>query len=311
MAEDVEHERSGPGGAPQLPAAAGGRLVTVSLDMKTHAVLRLLNTVLTVATAGIYWPWARTRMRKLVWSSIKLDGDSLEYTGQVSELIAGFVIALALFMCAGSAVPLLLLWLIAPSSATAAAVLLCGSIGLFYVSFAPFEQFYARRYLLTRTRWRGIGASQDAKLTDWMKRHIGWSLLNVLTLGLAVPWTSAARYNYRAQHTRFGAEPVTASAKGKALLAAWLKFWLACTLTIALLAIMTDSTAAANMGGEALTIVFGAVLCVVVYLWMRFSQESLRYFGESTKLGGRGIVGWWPNNKTDSVALWGCVRGVW
>ena len=36
---------------------------------------------LTVVTLGIYRFWARTRLRRYIWSSIMPGGDSFEYTG--------------------------------------------------------------------------------------------------------------------------------------------------------------------------------------------------------------------------------------
>ena len=49
---------------------------------------------LTVVTLGIYRFWARTRLRRYIWSSIMPGGDSFEYTGTGLEKFLGFLIAL-------------------------------------------------------------------------------------------------------------------------------------------------------------------------------------------------------------------------
>ena len=49
-------------------------------------------------TFGLYRFWARTRLRRYIWSSIKPGGDSFEYTGTGLEKFLGFLIALVVIM---------------------------------------------------------------------------------------------------------------------------------------------------------------------------------------------------------------------
>ena len=42
--------------------------------------LAFKTALLTVLTLGIYRFWAKTRIRRYVWSSVSIDGDRLEYT---------------------------------------------------------------------------------------------------------------------------------------------------------------------------------------------------------------------------------------
>jgi len=56
--------------------------------------LAVWTGALTVVTLGIYRFWARTRMRRYIWSSIVAEGDSFEYTGTGLEKFLGFLIAL-------------------------------------------------------------------------------------------------------------------------------------------------------------------------------------------------------------------------
>ena len=43
--------------------------------------LYIKTACLTVLTLGIYRFWAKTRMRKYIWSSVNIGDDNLEYTG--------------------------------------------------------------------------------------------------------------------------------------------------------------------------------------------------------------------------------------
>ena len=51
----------------------------------------LKNLVLLIITLGIYRAWARTNIRRYVWSSYTIAGDRLEYTGTGGELLRGYM----------------------------------------------------------------------------------------------------------------------------------------------------------------------------------------------------------------------------
>jgi uncharacterized membrane protein YjgN (DUF898 family) len=59
--------------------------------------LALKNAGLTIVTLTLYRFWARTSMRRRLWSRAWVMGDALEYTGSAWELVRGFLIALPTF----------------------------------------------------------------------------------------------------------------------------------------------------------------------------------------------------------------------
>jgi uncharacterized membrane protein YjgN (DUF898 family) len=63
--------------------------------------LLLINLFLTIITLGIYRFWAKTNVRRFIWSNIRFMGDPLEYTGKASELLLGFMIVLAVLFPLG------------------------------------------------------------------------------------------------------------------------------------------------------------------------------------------------------------------
>ena len=54
--------------------------------------LTLVNLLLYILTLTIYRFWARTNVRKHIWSCVHINGQPLEYTGKGSELFKGALI---------------------------------------------------------------------------------------------------------------------------------------------------------------------------------------------------------------------------
>ena len=55
----------------------------------------MVNLLLTIVTLGIYRFWAKTRIRRYLWSQTEFLGDRFEYTGTGKELLIGFLIVFA------------------------------------------------------------------------------------------------------------------------------------------------------------------------------------------------------------------------
>ena len=49
-----------------------------------------------VVTLGIYRFWLATDVRRFLWSNTEISGDTLEYNGLATELLVGFLFALAI-----------------------------------------------------------------------------------------------------------------------------------------------------------------------------------------------------------------------
>ncbi len=71
--------------------------------------LALKNAGLTIITLTMYRFWARTSMRRRLWSRTWVLGDPLEYTGSAGELFRGFLISLPCFF-----LPAIFVFYIAP-----------------------------------------------------------------------------------------------------------------------------------------------------------------------------------------------------
>ena len=64
--------------------------------------------------------------------------------------------------------------------------------------------YRARRYRLTRTAWRGIRANQTGTGRQYAIRYVGYTLLQVITLGWFTPAKSVRLWEFRFANTWFG-----------------------------------------------------------------------------------------------------------
>lgn len=181
--------------------------------------LLLINLLLTILTFGIYRFWAKTKVRKFIWSNIRFMGDPFEYTGKGSELLLGFLIVLAILFPLGliySAIDQLV-----PPDNTAMRISL--EVAYYLVLFALFQiGFYrAWRYRMSRTAWRGIRLGLDGSTWTFLKLSAGWIVLTLLTLGLAYPWMAVELWRYQISHTRVGETAAKFSGSGRDLLLPW------------------------------------------------------------------------------------------
>ncbi|MEZ6024140.1 MAG: DUF898 family protein [Hyphomonadaceae bacterium] len=176
--------------------------------------LALKNAFFTIITLTLYRFWARTAMRRRVWSRVWFLGDPLEYTGTAWELFRGFLIALPCFF-----LPAIFILYIAPyvMDPTTAGWLLFG----FYVLFVPLiaaARYWMRRYQLSRTRWRGIRMGLTGSAFAFAGANWFWGFLTMLSLGWYTPVARMKAAKMLWENARFGDMPFSfddhADAKG-------------------------------------------------------------------------------------------------
>jgi uncharacterized membrane protein YjgN (DUF898 family) len=153
---------------------------------------------LELVTLGFYRFWLLTDIRRHLWSNTVIDGDAAEYTGRGRELLIGFLIAMAILM------PIYLgYFLIGIEAERWQALASFPLIAAFYV-FGQFAIYRARRYRLTRTVWRGVRFWMTGSGWAYAARATLWGLLAIVTLGIAMPWRTAALERYKMQHSWYG-----------------------------------------------------------------------------------------------------------
>lgn len=201
--------------------------------------LLVRNAVFNLLTLWIYRFWAKTWIRRYFWNNIRINGDPLEYTGLPSELFIGFLIVLGILVPLGMAYEGVRIVFESASEAAQSAVDIANVLVLFVLIQVAFYRMW--RYRLTRTTWRGIRFGLDGSTWRFLGLSVGWSLLSVVTLGMAYPWMRVALMRYRIQHTRFGQTRFDFAGSGKALFGPFLlAFGLPVVLTVAFLVANPD-----------------------------------------------------------------------
>jgi uncharacterized membrane protein YjgN (DUF898 family) len=176
--------------------------------------IHVVNTLLTLVTLGVYYFWAKTRLRRYVWGQTEIEADRFAYHGTGRELLLGTLKAVLVF-----GVPIFLLNVIrdvldVPVLAKGAAGVISGS--LLFVFF-PIAMVGARRYRLSRTSWRGIRFSFRGRVWDLIKIFIVGSFLTGLTFGLYYPYFLVSRQTFMVSHSYFGSERFDFTGRGREL----------------------------------------------------------------------------------------------
>jgi uncharacterized membrane protein YjgN (DUF898 family) len=182
--------------------------------------LRIKGAALVAVTLGIYRFWLATDVRRFLWSNTEIAGDTLEYNGLATELLVGFLFAVAILVPLYMAFALVALELdmvaVTPALIGFALLLLLGEYAL----------YRARRYRLTRTVFRGLRFDQHG--SPWryaVYALVCWAIV-IVTLGLAYPWTQAFIERFKMRNTSYGDLQGQFEGSGLSLFLRGLPMWL-------------------------------------------------------------------------------------
>jgi uncharacterized membrane protein YjgN (DUF898 family) len=169
---------------------------------------------LTIITLGVYYFWAKVRVRKYLFSESEFESDPFAYRGTGRELLLGFLKAALVF-----GVPLVLLGILRQFLVGFPA--LRAVLGIVtYVAILvliPFAIVGARRYRMSRTSWRGIRFSFRGRAQEFIRLFVKGSLLSSITLGLYYPFFETRRHGFLVSHSYFGNQKFDFDGEGRSL----------------------------------------------------------------------------------------------
>lgn len=133
-----------------------------------------------ILTLMIYTFWAKTNLRKYIYSNINIEGDNLEYCGTGSELFRGFLKASFSIFIFSAAVSLINIFLLDNEALNILSVFL-----IYIVVFAMifYSRYLAVRYRLSRTSWRAIRLNLSGSAKDFMMFKFARIILDTASLG--------------------------------------------------------------------------------------------------------------------------------
>jgi len=181
--------------------------------------LMIRGGVLQAITLGIYRFWLFTDMRRFLWASTEVEGETLEYTGTAVELLIGFLMAI------GILVPIYALLFVASLELGILSILSGVLAFVVLAGFGQYAVYRARRYRLTRTVFRGLRFHQGGSAVRYAVRAMLWWIPIGMTLGLASPWATANLERYKMRNTFYGSLGGSFAGAGGRLLGRIILVW--------------------------------------------------------------------------------------
>lgn len=176
--------------------------------------IHVVNVLLTLVTLGIYYFWAKTRVRRYLFGETEFAADRFAYHGTGRELFLGFLKAFLVFL-----LPLITLSVIRdwPDLDVNVKGLAAFLFSVLFFIFVPVAMVGARRYRLSRTSWRGIRFSFRGQAWRFILLFIKGSFLTGLTFGLYYPFFLTERQAFMVSHSYFGSERFSFHGRGRDL----------------------------------------------------------------------------------------------
>jgi uncharacterized membrane protein YjgN (DUF898 family) len=248
----------------------GARVDLFGLVLKTGALM--------VATLGLYSFWARTRLRRWLWSSVRPGGMPLEYTGQPLEKLVGFFVAAVLLVFYVGLVMMLILFAslnVLGDTTPGFLVAIALVLPLYFIA-----QYRGRRYLVNHTSWRGLGFSMQAGAFGYMWRAFFYYGLAIVSAGLLLPLATFRLRKYMVDRTSFGDQPFFQDGRFTMLYPAFLPYLVFGAASIGL------PVADAVIGGGGNSVWLFLTIPGLILSWIYYRVASFRILMSNTLYSG-------------------------
>ncbi|HEY7650448.1 MAG TPA: YjgN family protein [Methylomirabilota bacterium] len=181
--------------------------------------IHIVNVFLTLLTLGVYYFWAKVRVRRYIFGQAELDGDRFAFEGWGLEMLLGFIKAAVIFglpITALNYAPLIL-----AGNSVVGIVAPLAAYGLVLV-FLPVARAGARRYRLSRTSWRGIRFSFRGRSVQFIRVYAVGAILTALTAGLYYPVFATRNHAFLTKHSYVGGARFDFDGRGTDLVVSFL-----------------------------------------------------------------------------------------
>ncbi len=158
--------------------------------------LTIVNTILTVITLGLYYPWAKVQYLKYYYQNLHFSGDHFTFHGTGKEIFKGFIKGFIFIIVV---VAIYFIFIKIGTPIVGALLYLIGLLLLL-----PIAMHGSYRYRLAKTSWRSIHFGYRGNLTELIKLCLKGFGLTIITLGIYAPWFEVKLKNYIYRHVRLG-----------------------------------------------------------------------------------------------------------
>lgn len=267
--------------------------------------LTIVNAILMLPTLTIYRFWAKTNVRKHIWSCVHINGEPIEYTGTGKELFMGalvvFLFFILPFVLVGAAIGIVY----GPGSPLIVTYQILFFL-LIYVLWG-YAVYKARKYQLTRTHWRGIRGNLVGSAMTYSLLYFGSLLAKSMSLGWATPVMNTVLQEQITNDMRFGDAAFKFKGRAGPLYPTYALCWF--LTLVAIIAVIVGITSAAA-GSTVLQDVFGETtnptdlktyagyiaitvallllisLLIIPMLWSIYIAKELRTFANYSRFDG-------------------------
>ena len=157
----------------------------VTMKLREMLSIAVRNAVLSVLTLTLYRFWARTRVRRYIWSRISFLDEPLEYTGSSFELLLGFFQILLVLVIPLVGVSIWMQLFVEPDSPLSIPYGIAVYLGLGFLYGVA--RYRAQRFRLSRTLWRGIRFGLKGSWVSYGVRTLLFVYLSFATFLWAYP----------------------------------------------------------------------------------------------------------------------------
>ncbi len=223
---------------------------------------------LSVLTLGIYRFWMKTRLRRYYWSAIRPGGHPMEYVGEPLEKLLGFFIAVVVLAFYIGIVNLVLMFISFSLFDGNYAAYLASFVGVIPIWF--YARYRARRYVLARTRWRGIRFGVEPAAWGYAWRAMLLWALTIASATLFWPLMTFRLEKYRIDRTWYGDRQLSQGGDARMLVKGMIPVWIILAAG-ASVGIFVDP-------GEGIQFVVGFAILALPLLAIAFAWYSVRSF---------------------------------
>ena len=238
---------------PEFGGAPAPRRIELSFDSRGDHLIGLgfINGILKVLTLGLYSFWAKTEVRRRLWSFTRFNGEPLEYTGTGKELFLGILIVFGAVILPITLGGIVVSILFHGQKQALAVYQMCLYLAFFLL--VGNAMYRAQRYRMSRTQWRGIrgalvGSPSGygwtyfwtlaapvvaiallAGVVSWLVGPtVGGSILlaGLLAVLWVIPWRANKLQSMITGDMRFGNRPLTFTGKAGPLYKRYTFAWL-------------------------------------------------------------------------------------
>jgi len=234
----------------------------------------LRGYLLMLPTLGLYRFWLTTTKRRFYWQNTVIGDDRLEYTGSAVQLLIGFLFAIGVFL------PIYIGFFYLSFQSSTIAAIGYGAAALLLWFLSGYAIYRGRDFRLSRTLWRGVRFDQKGSALGYAVRRFFWSLLVLVTAGLAFPFMAGNLWRYRYSHTWYGDRQFTFTGSWKTVAGPFYRAWAVFAASIA----MAVGASLAGYGAAAgLSVLLALVVGCLCFVYYR-SRETSRMFS-AVRLG--------------------------